>query len=303
MKDYLNRLPKEFLDLLKLAADIACRHNMPIYLVGGFVRDLILGVENLDSDIVVEGDGIRFAEDFASALKARLIRHRRFGTATIMAKPHLKIDIATARKEYYPEPAHLPVVMGGTLRDDLLRRDFSINAMAINIGCHDFGRLIDFYKGKEDLQNKRIRVLHALSFIDDPTRILRAVRFEKRYDFRIEPATLGLLREAAKLKMLERVEPQRVRDELILTLKEKHPVKEIRRLKDLVGFGFIDKRISVTKRALSFLNSMEREIQWFERNYQQRRPIDIWLVYFLALVDSLSASQVRSICRKFVFRR
>ncbi|MCX5710840.1 MAG: tRNA nucleotidyltransferase, partial [Candidatus Omnitrophica bacterium] len=196
MKKYLERLPKEIRELVYFTKDLAAYRGMPAYLVGGFVRDLILGVRNFDLDIVVVGDGIKFAEYFSRALKAKLIRHKRFGTATVVLKPGLKIDIATARSEFYPHPAHLPVVKPGSLKDDLFRRDFTINAMAISLVEKDFGRLIDCYGGKNDLKARSIRVLHALSFIDDPTRIIRAIRFEQRFDFKIDPDTLKLLKEA-----------------------------------------------------------------------------------------------------------
>jgi len=337
MKNIVNKLPKELKDLIRLASRIASIKRMPVYLVGGFVRDLLLGVGNLDLDIVVEGSGIEFAEELADSLKARLIRHRRFGTATILyirgqktapfrvrinngrsvfrskkpwtsasgasLKPHLKIDIASARREFYPEPAHLPVVSPGTLKDDLFRRDFTINSMAISINRENFGKLIDFFKGKPDLDNKKIRILHKVSFIDDPTRILRAIRFETRYDFRIEPETLQLLKKAIRQKMLEKVHPQRTRDDLILMLKEKHPLREIRRLDQLVGFDFISPHTVISKKTYTLLNSLEKEINWFKNIYHNRRLLDSWLMYFMGLIDSLDTRKVKDICRKFAFRK
>lgn len=303
MKDYLTKLPKELQDLIAHAGEIACRNNMPAYLVGGFVRDLILGSKNLDVDIVIEGDGIVFAEDFARSLKAKLIRHRRFGTATVILKPHLKIDISTARKEFYPTPAHLPVVSRGTLKDDLSRRDFTINAMAISITGENFGKLIDFFGGREDLRNRKISILHNLSFIDDPTRILRAVRFGQRYNFRIETQTLKNLKAAVKLKMLARVEPQRIRDDLILILKERHPLKEIKILKELTGFDFISPRLSLTKKSFQLIASIEKEIKWFNKMHAQLRAIDAWLIYLMGFTDSLNTQETRTLCRKFAFKR
>jgi tRNA nucleotidyltransferase (CCA-adding enzyme) len=304
MKKYLEKLPKEILDLIYLARDIANSGNMPVYLVGGFVRDLLLGVKNLDLDIVVEGDGIKFAEDFAGRLKAKLTRHRRFGTATILfSRPHLKIDIASSRKEFYPQPGHLPLVTRGILKDDLFRRDFTINAMAISISYGNFGELMDLFGGKADLENKKVRVLHNFSFRDDPTRILRAARFEKRYNFSIEPGTLKLIKEAARLKMLENVEPQRIRDELILTLKEEHPIKEIRRLQDLGALSFISPHAALSKRTYRLLRSIERQVSWFERELRQRRILDRWLMYFIGLTDFLAIRDLKSICNKFAFRK
>lgn len=303
MLKLLNKLPKELKDLISLAGDIASQHNTSAYLVGGFVRDLILGADNLDLDIVVERDGINFAQDFAEALKAKLICHRRFCTATVIRNHNLKIDFATARKEIYPQPASLPVVTPGTLRDDLARRDFSINAMAINISKGGLGKLIDFFNGEGDLVNKKIRVLHNLSFIDDPTRILRAIRFATRYNFSIEPKTFKLLKQAVKRKMLERVQPQRLRDELILILKENRPIKSLKRIEELAGFGFISAHLNVSRATDKLLSSIESEINWFKRNYFRRRLIDTWLIYFIGLINQLKINEIEAICKKFVFRK
>lgn len=303
MKEYLKKLPQEIQDLIFLASNLAYSNNMSVYLVGGFVRDLILGVKNLDLDIVVEGDGIKFAEDFATRLQARLIRHRRFGTATVVLKPNLKVDIASARKEFYLQPACLPEVIRGTLKDDLFRRDFTINAMAISITGKNFGRLIDFFDGYDDLKHKKIRILHELSFIDDPTRILRAIRFEKRYNFIIDAKTLRALREAVRLKILERVQPKRLGDELILILKEEHPVKQIRRIYQLLGCAFINPRLSITQRTYKLLNCIKTQISWFKKRYPKRRLLDTWLIYFMGIIDSLDINNVKLICKRFGFRK
>jgi len=303
MKKYLKKLSKEIKDLISLSGDIAAKNNLRVYLVGGFVRDLILGVDNLDLDIVVEGDGIKFAEELSANLGSKLTRHKRFGTATIMAKPHLKLDIASARSEIYPYPASLPMVKPGTLKDDLFRRDFTVNAMAISINHSDFGNLVDYFSGKADLALGKIRVLHDLSFIDDPTRILRGIRFEQRYDFKTEPRTLKLLKEAVKQKMLEKVNPQRTRDELILMFKEKDPVKEIKRLNKLVGFDFISSKISVSTRTYNLLDFVTKEINWFKGTYPRHRHLDIWLIYFMVLIDKLSAAQAQGLCKKFALNK
>ena len=303
MREYLKKLPQEMQELLYLFSDIASRDNMPIYLVGGIVRDLILGVNNLDLDIVVEGDGIKFAERCASVLKVRFIRHSRFGTATLIVNPNLKVDVATARRESYPEPASLPVVTPGALRDDLGRRDFTINAMAISIIKTDFGRLVDFFGARIDLLHGRIRILHVLSFIDDPTRILRAIRFEKRYNFRIETETLSCLKEANRLKMLEQVQPHRLRDELILALKEREPIRQIKRIQELVGFTFLCPRLGVSQATHKYLYSIRRCVDWMKKNYPQRRELDVWLIYLMGLIDSLSLKDTRVICGKFAFPR
>jgi tRNA nucleotidyltransferase (CCA-adding enzyme) len=301
MKEYLKKLPKELRSLITLACNVASVNHMSVYLVGGIVRDLILGKKNLDLDIVVQGDGIKFAEAFTQKLKARLIRHRRFGTAAIILDSGLKFDIATARKEFYPQPASLPEVTNGTLKDDLFRRDFTINAMAISIGAKDFGKLIDFFGGREDILHRKIRILHNLSFIDDPTRILRAIRFEKRYNFRIESKTLSALKEAVGLKMPEIVQPQRLSNELILILKEDRPLRQIKRIQELAGFYFVNPRLSLSKKTYRLINSIEKQVRWFKKTQPRRRKLDIWLIYFMGLLDSLNINDVRAVCKRFCF--
>ncbi len=303
MKNYLNKLPKGIQELIHLCGAIASSKGMPVYLIGGFVRDLLLAVKNFDLDMAVEGDGIAFAEEFSAKLNAKLIRHRRFGTAAVILTPNLKIDIATARREIYPEAAKLPVVEFGTLKDDLKRRDFTINAMAIDITESNFGGLIDFFEGKKDLTDKKIRILHELSFIDDPTRILRAIRFERRYDFKIETKTLRLLKDAVKKRMLEKVEPQRLREELILILKEDSPVKQITRMQQLTGFDFFSRGLTGSRIDCGLLNSVAQELVWFKKEHFPRRKLDIWLIYFMALIDRISFKEAKKACNKFVFRK
>ncbi len=300
MKEYLKKIPEELKSLIDKVRDLAAREGLKAYLVGGFVRDLILGVKNLDLDIVIEGDGIKFTQDFANSLGVKFTPHRQFGTATVSIRPSLKVDFSSARKEFYPGSARLPVVEPGSLRDDLFRRDFTINAMAISLSD---GRLIDYFCGQADLRHKIIRFLHPLSFIDDPTRVLRAIRFEQRYDFKIEPKTLGLLNEAVKTGLLEKVHPHRTRDELALILKEKNPVKEIKRLERLTGFDFILRGLRVSKNNYSFLRSIEREIRWFNQRNAGRRALDSWLIYLIGLLDSLDKAAVKKVCAKFGFQK
>ncbi|MBM3244281.1 MAG: CCA tRNA nucleotidyltransferase [Candidatus Omnitrophica bacterium] len=303
MKKYLDKLPQELRKLVSLCARTAEGHNYKAYLVGGFVRDLIIGVDNFDLDIVIEGDGIKFAEELSSRLKAKLICHRRFGTATVMSGQTLKVDIASAREECYPHPACLPFVKPGTVKDDLKRRDFSINAMSIGLNRDNYGKLIDFFGGLEDLRNKKIRILHDLSFIDDPTRILRAVRFEKRYSFHIEPCTLKALKEANRLKMLEKVQPQRLRDELILILKEQCPSRPLKRLQELVGLKFINPALSLDNKGFYLIKSSGRQILWFKENCSGRRHLDDWVVYLSAMLDGLTLSSMQEVFKRFVFRK
>ncbi|MFH1398158.1 MAG: hypothetical protein ABIH27_06395 [Candidatus Omnitrophota bacterium] len=301
MREYLEKLPLEIKELILIIRDLASELNCNVYLVGGFVRDLLLGVKNLDLDIVVEGDGLGFAEKLSRKLEVRVVFHRRFGTATCFIRPHLKLDIATCRREFYPKPGHLPVVSFGLLKDDLFRRDFTINAMAISISNASFGRFIDLFNGKSDLANKKIRVLHNLSFVDDPTRILRAVRFEQRYGFRLEAATLFLLKEASRQGRLEKIQPQRVRDEIILILKEKNPIKALKRLGELSGLGFINRDLSLSRKRLSLLKESRLEIKRFNRLFPNHRRLDNWVIYLMALLDGQKVPEIKKVLEKFVF--
>ena len=303
MDKYLRKIPQELRGLIALAAETAEEEGVSAYLVGGFVRDLIMGFRNLDSDIAIEGDGIKFSEALAAKTSARLVRHHRFATATVVFGPHLKFDVSTARRESYPFPAALPVIEAGAIGEDLGRRDFTINAMAVSINRRTFGELMDIYGGRRDIAARNIRVLHDLSFIDDPTRMLRAVRFSRRYNFRIEPRTMRLFKEAARLRMLERVHPHRVRDELVLILKEGEPLKPLKAIQELTGLGFIDKKLKFSKSTESLMRALKRQIRWFRDAHPRRRHLDTWVIYFSALLESLGAAGARRVARKFALSK
>jgi len=300
MKGILAKVPIELRSLIKYLRDQSLSSGLNVYLVGGFVRDLLLGVRNLDLDIVIEGDAIDFVKNLAALNKPKIIAHKRFGTATVLLSSGLKIDFSTARKETYAKPAHLPDVYAGSLRDDLYRRDFSINAMAVSLND---GEVIDFFSGRDDLKHKKIRVLHSLSFRDDPTRILRGIRFEQRLGFRIEAFTLKLIKEAVSLGLLEKVHPHRLRDDLILILKEKNAISNIKRIGELSGFEFIHRHLKPKAKTYAYLRSLDKEIRWFNKSYPGRRCLDAWLIYFTGLVDSLKADAIRDICFRFGLRK
>jgi tRNA nucleotidyltransferase (CCA-adding enzyme) len=303
MRQLLDTLKPEVRTLISTAQRLAGEKRLRAYLVGGFVRDLFLGVSNLDLDIMVEGDGIEYADALSARLNARCIHHKRFGTATLVTEGHLKIDIASSRKETYPEPASLPEVKPGSILDDLARRDFSINAMAVSVNSDDFGMLIDVYGGCRDLKKKRISVLHENSFVDDPTRILRAIRFEQRLAFSISSKTLRYLSVASRKRMLQKLNLQRVRDEIMLMLQEKNPVAQMQRLGGLYGFSFLHPRISFSSKTRKLFESIELCLQWFSRNFSHRRQLDSWLLYCIALFEPLSASSTRQLAKKLALRR
>lgn len=314
LTEKLKSCSSEILARLESIAAVAGEFNYPVYIVGGFVRDLILGVEDFDLDIVIEGDGIHFAKELSDRLKADFIKHRRFQTATIVIKDKahfrenffssgIKIDIATARKEIYEQPAQLPRVSPGTIKDDLGRRDFSINAMAVSISEGAFGQLVDFYNSRKDLRNKKIRVLHPLSFIDDPTRILRAIRFEQRFNFSLEKTTLRLLKEAVGLKMLQKVHKHRLRDELILIFKEPQAIRCIRRVYDLCGFGFIHQGLRLSGPMLAMLKRANEIHVWFRANFPHKRRLELRVLYLAIVLEGLPFLTLRKVLTDFAFHK
>jgi tRNA nucleotidyltransferase (CCA-adding enzyme) len=204
----------------------------PAYLVGGAVRDLLLGASSVDLDVAVEGDAIATARVVAERLGGEVRVHDRFGTATIVAGD-LDVDFATSRRERYERPGALPVVEPAPIEEDLARRDFTINAMAIGLTGDDVGRLHDPHGGRDDLEGRRIRVLYDASFVDDPTRLLRAVRYEARFDFRMEPETGRLAIQALDGDALSTVSGSRIRDELMDLLGEEQMPAAVERLREL----------------------------------------------------------------------
>ncbi len=235
-------LPSGLLKLLRLLGVEADETGLSIYAVGGFVRDLLLGRPNFDVDLVVEQDAIALAEHVAAKYGGRIRRHHRFGTAKWILPPLKErpadfptgeglpetIDLVTARTEFYEHPTALPTVERSSIKLDLLRRDFTINTMAIRLNQQHWGELLDFFGGEEDLRRGIIRVLHSLSFVEDPTRIMRAVRFEQRFDFHMEKQTEALIADA--LGLLKRVSGARIRHELDLILQEQMPELALQRL-------------------------------------------------------------------------
>ncbi|MEE8618590.1 MAG: CCA tRNA nucleotidyltransferase [Dehalococcoidales bacterium] len=224
------QLPVELINFMQTAGEVAQNQGQSLYLVGGVVRDLLLGRANLDLDLVVEGDAVNLAHQLVSVTQGKLVTYPRFGTAKLQWN-EWSVDLATARSETYAKPGALPTVKPGSTRDDLFRRDFTINTMAIELNPDRYGELLDLYGGRDDLENKLVRVLHEKSFIDDATRIWRALRYEQRLSFQLEPATLELLKR--DICWLDRISGDRIRHELELILKEEYPEKILRRAAEL----------------------------------------------------------------------
>jgi len=231
--DLSKKFPKKFCNIMRLAGEKADKKGLHVYIVGGPVRDILLNVPDYDLDFVVEGDAIRFAEVLNETMKGELKRHRAFKTATLFYND-IRIDVVTARSESYKAPAAYPDIRPGKIKEDLFRRDFTINAMAVSVNKRNFGELLDFYNGYKDLRKRLIRVMHDKSFIDDPTRIFRAVRFSVRLNFKIEPHTKQLMKKAILDGFLGEVNRGRIRKEIELFLKERNPLKCIEAFSSLI---------------------------------------------------------------------
>jgi tRNA nucleotidyltransferase (CCA-adding enzyme) len=272
-------LPGSLHALLRQASALAQDMGYPLYVVGGFVRDLLLGEPTLDMDLVVEGDAIKLARRLARQVGARTRSHRRFGTAKlILEDPEIDyglpfLDFATARSEFYAHSAALPEVERSSIKADLHRRDFTINTLAIRLDPGYYGELLDFYGGEQDLRDGWIRVLHSLSFIEDPTRIMRAARFEQRLGFVIEPRTAELIDTA--LPMLARVTGERIRHELYLILEEREPERVLSRLDSLNILVQIHPRLSCLERTWSLFERLRMTLargQWSVPHEENVQP-------------------------------
>lgn len=226
-------LPVPVREAVQALGRCADEDGLRAHVVGGFVRDMLLGRQNLDVDIVVEGDGLAFAQRVAERMGGRVRVHRRFGTAVLVLSKSLHVDITSARTEYYTRPGALPTVERSSLRQDLFRRDFSVNAMAACINPECFGVIADPFGGLHDLKRGVIRTLHSLSFVEDPTRVMRAARFERRYGFTIDPSSEALLRQAVDMQMLDEVSGARLREEILDIIDEDQVAPIMRRLDEL----------------------------------------------------------------------
>ncbi|HME46071.1 MAG TPA: CBS domain-containing protein [Syntrophorhabdales bacterium] len=290
------RLSREMLDKLSTIGNLADEMSYHAYLVGGFVRDLLLRIENFDIDIVVEGDGIRFADALARLVNAKIRTHKEFGTAKVTYPDGFSVDIATARLEYYKAPAALPIVEHSSLKLDLYRRDFTINTLAISLNKNTKGELIDFFGAQRDIKEKTIRVLHSLSFVEDPTRVLRAVRFERRFSFQIGKFTLNLIKNTIRMGFLSRIKGSRMWTELSLILSEENPGSILKRLQELDLLKFIYPQLAFDTEKEKLFREMDTVLKWYTLLYKSKlNPV---FYYLLGLVDYASLNDVAELSRK-----
>ena len=304
-------LTSESLVLIRLVKTEAERLNLPLYMVGGSVRDLLLGSVIKDFDLTVEGDASRLAESLLHKFGGKVVFHTRFGTATWtldettsnrLGIPNFQLanfppflDLITARSETYSEPGALPTIKQSTIGDDLRRRDFTINAMAVRLDGDHYGDLVDPLHGQEDLQNKLIRFLHPGSFVDDPTRIFRAIRYAMRYQFNLEPATRKAITETEARSVLSRLSGERIRHEYDLIFEEEKPLLILAAVEDTNLIKVIHPSMeNVRAMALSYLKEPTNDFGTFALpDILSLRQTLGWILYLMHLpeaeIDSLAS--------------
>lgn len=295
-------LPPAVWRMVQAAGEAAAEMNMPLYFVGGLVRDLLLDLPAVDLDMVVEGDAIALAHRLQQQFGGRVRSHDRFGTAKWLLSRRAwraivrtqngqgvslddapeTIDFVTARTEFYDRPAALPEVESGSIKLDLHRRDFTINTLAIRLDGAHLGELLDFYGGLRDLDQGIIRVLHSLSFVDDATRIVRAARLEQRLAFRIEARTKELIADG--LPMLDRISGERIRHELELSLREPDPIPVMERLEELDVLGQLHPNLTWNEAAahnFRRLQELVKEPLWHEA-LEDESPASVYFALWMA---------------------
>ncbi len=309
-------LSPSLLELVHAVSDQAQQMGLRLYFVGGFVRDVLLGRSNTDIDLVVEGDAIQLVKTLVAKFGGSMRKHFQFGTATWMLDERTaatfgsaddwpeSLDFVTARTEFYENPTALPTVSQSSIKLDLHRRDFSINTLAIRLAPEPFGQLLDFWGGERDLQAGSIRVLHSLSFIDDPTRILRATRFEQRFGFAIEARTLGLIEGA--LPFLDRVSGPRIRHEIELILREAFPERVLQRLQTIGVLPYLSPQLVVDDWLLAAFGSLRQARQsppWSDIGLEPNRGNGWLLALFVTLTCRLETKEAIRLGRRLQVKR
>jgi len=300
MKNYCAQLDQRTYRMVRQIGRWADGQSTTAYMVGGMVRDILLKKKVLDLDIVLNKDAGRFARFVAKKCNGRALLYPQFLTATVLLNNGMRIDFSVAREEYYSKGGALPKVKKGSTYHDLFRRDFTVNAMGISINKENFGQLIDIFGGVDDISAKKLRVLHEKSFRDDPTRILRAIRFESRLGFRMERATLHYCKAAIKKKAFKTIKPERFYQEFRKILQEKSVVKSLKRMGHLNALNTLNSGIQLS---FSQLYTLDRNICNHQRELNLLEDFDFGLLYFLSILKNVSPSQRMKIIKKFPVKK
>lgn len=291
------RLPREMQDILKLAGELGKKMGLPVYAVGGFVRDILIGYPTQDIDLVAEGNGIAFARELARELGGRVREHQKFLTSVVIYHDEKgverHVDVATARLEYYEYPAALPTVELSSIKMDLFRRDFSINALAVRLDGDFYGDLQDFFGGRRDIRDRLIRVLHTLSFVEDPTRCIRAVRFEQRYKFRIGPGTEKLIKNILSMQLLEKLSADRLFHEIRHIADEENASACFERLDNLGILAALSPHLALNPQKRAALKQIQDILAWYRLLYYEYDATS-WICYFMGLCKGLNYTRTAS---------
>jgi tRNA nucleotidyltransferase (CCA-adding enzyme) len=289
------RLDAPTLNLLKAIGAAGDELDLNLYVVGGFVRDLLLHRKVEDIDIVVEGDGISFARHFAQKTNCRVNAHKKFGTAVIIFSNDIKVDVASARLEYYDFPAALPIVEKSSIKRDLARRDFTINTLALSLNAKNFGTMIDYFGAARDLKDKTIRTIHNLSFVEDPTRIFRAIKFANRFGFEIGKVTSNLIKNAIKVDCFKNMSGLRVLSELKQIFSEENPIPAIHTMENYGLEKVIHPQLDINPHTYQMFESANKALAWHDLLYVDE-TYPRWAVYFMVLLNRCSFKVCEQIC-------
>jgi len=296
------RLPRQLQSLLLLVGQKADRENVRVYAVGGFIRDLLLGLPTQDLDLVVEGEAIAFAGKLNGLLSGRLKVHEQFGTAQLQLSDDTRIDLASSRQEFYARPAALPEVEQSSLKKDLFRRDFTINTLACSLNAPHFGELHDYFHGTQDLDKGLVRVLYNLSFVEDPVRLLRALRFEQRFDFALEETTRSLLENAVHSRLLEKVSKERLYEELKPVWSEEKAPEILRRYFELGVALDLFPGVRFGEQVQRRLWSVREMLKFTSRGWPDAAPLPS-VLYLAALLREVPFQEVRHLSRRLRLHR
>lgn len=295
-----DRLPKKYFLILEEVGLLADELGMNAYIVGGFVRDLLMRNANYDVDIVIEGDATVVARTYAGRKEAKVSVHEKFKTAVVILQSGDRVDFATARTEYYDFPAAAPEVESSSIKNDLYRRDFSINSLAVQINDKDFGKLIDFFGGQKDIKDKKVRVLHNLSFVDDPSRVFRAIRFAVRFDFEIGPHTKKLLKHSVNLNLIDRIAGGRLFQELKYILSEDNYMDALEIMDEYDLFKYFTEKEVFNTGKFDKLENLEKIYSWYTFQFSEVCD-EIYKSRFCVLFSNLTFKEIVNLGERFNF--
>ncbi|MFW6035584.1 MAG: CBS domain-containing protein [Halothermotrichaceae bacterium] len=289
IKSKINILTEKIIYILKITGKTAVQHGADAYLIGGMIRDMLLGKINKDIDVVFEGNLRLFINDLADKLNGDWSYNEKFRTGTINLDNNFNLDLASTRKELYHYTGALPEVEKTNILEDLFRRDFTVNVLALDITPDNWGQLIDFFNGEKDLEDGLLRALHRFSFLDDPTRIIRGIRLAVKLNFKFEEETKGLIKEALATGDFSRLSTARVLKEIKLLFKQKITPRFIKILKDISMFKLLKLDITLDSRLVKQTKRLETFLEYLrKKNYN----IEDWIVRFALFTEQIKYQKI-----------